>query len=41
MPPDLQDTVQQEYELIKAGGNDFLSQLGENFTDLCQLEIKL
>lgn len=39
--PDLQDTVQQQYELIKVGKNGFLSQIGKSSTDLCQVQIKL
>lgn len=39
--PDLQDTAQQQYELIKVGKNGLLSQLGKSSTDLCQVGIKL
>lgn len=39
--PDLQDTARQQYELIKVGKNDLLSQVGKSSTDLCQMGIKL
>lgn len=39
--PDLQDTVQQQHELIKVGKNGLLSQLGKSSTDLCQVGRKL
>ena len=39
--PDLHDTVQQQYELIKVGKNGLLSQLDKSSTDLCQVGRKL